>query len=132
MFWANQSELKSSDGLQKPKHHVPLLLRKKLNQNTMKKFTLLSTFALIAMLTNAQDGGSPTTGSCYALEVVQYESKKDNQGNLLPASRQITSRALGAAQNSDETTSEANINFVALGFGAVSYTHLTLPTNREV
>ena len=83
----------------------------------MKKFTLLSTFALIAMLTNAQNGGSPTTGSCNAIEVVQYESKKDNAGNTLPASRQITSRAIGAAQNSDETTSEENINFVALGFG---------------
>ena len=57
------------------------------------------------------------TGSCSAAEVVQYDPKKDNAGNVLPASRQITSRALGAAQNSDETTSEENINFVALGFG---------------
>lgn len=101
----------------KQKHKVPLSLRNKLNQDTMKKITLLSTFALCALFTNAQVEENPTTGSCYATEVIQYEAKKDNQGNVLPASRQITSRAIGAAQNSDETTSEETINFVALGFG---------------
>jgi hypothetical protein len=103
--------------LLKQKHKVPLSLRNKLNQDTMKKITLLSTFALSVLFTNAQVDENPTSGSCYATEVVQYDPKKDNQGNILPASRQITSRALGAAQNSDETTSEETINFVALGFG---------------
>jgi len=57
------------------------------------------------------------TGSCSAVEVIQYEPKKRNDGTDISVNRQITSRALGTPQNSDATTSEENINFVSLGFG---------------
>jgi hypothetical protein len=60
---------------------------------------------------------APVTGSCYAEEVVSFNQKKRNDGSLVLATRSIATKALGAPQASDVATSEANNNFVSLGFG---------------
>jgi len=54
---------------------------------------------------------------CYAIEVVDFDQKKRNDGSNVPAARSIASNALFAPQNSDVAVSEANANFVSLGFG---------------
>lgn len=59
----------------------------------------------------------PVPGTCTAVEVIEYLPAKQNDGTNLPASRMISANALGAPQNSDLTTGEANYNFVSLGFG---------------
>lgn len=59
----------------------------------------------------------PVPTGCSAVEVMDYNPAKRNDGTFLPAERTISSRVLGAAQNSDATTSEANVNFASLGFG---------------
>ncbi|MEZ5172501.1 MAG: LamG-like jellyroll fold domain-containing protein [Bacteroidia bacterium] len=59
----------------------------------------------------------PVPGTCTAVEVIEYLPAKQNDGTNLPASRMISTNALGAPQNSDLTTGEANYNFVSLGFG---------------
>jgi len=52
----------------------------------------------------------PNSG-CFASEVVSYIPAKRNDGSLIPAEFQVSSKALGAPQN-DETA-----NYVSLGFG---------------
>jgi hypothetical protein len=59
----------------------------------------------------------PISSGCSAVEVMDYNPAKRNDGTVLPAQRTISSRVLGAAQNSDATTSEASVNFASLGFG---------------
>lgn len=59
----------------------------------------------------------PPNNSCSAVEVISYNPLKRNDGSFLPASRTISSNALGAAQNSDSPTSEDVFNAVSLGFG---------------
>jgi hypothetical protein len=55
--------------------------------------------------------------TCYAHEVVSYIPGTRSDGSPLTAARSIQEKALGEPQKSDATTSEANVNFVALGFG---------------
>jgi hypothetical protein len=54
---------------------------------------------------------------CFAIEVVDFNQKKRNDGSSVLASRSNPEKALGEPQNSDAPTSEANVNFVSLGFG---------------
>lgn len=59
----------------------------------------------------------PPTDGCFAIQVVEYNPKKRNDGSNIPAERTIATRATLEPQGSDAATSEANVNFVSLGFG---------------
>ena len=54
---------------------------------------------------------------CYAIEVVEFDQKKRNDGSNIPAARSIKENALGVPTDSDVAVAEANLNFVSLGFG---------------
>jgi len=54
---------------------------------------------------------------CYAIEVVDFDQKKRNDGSDIPMARSMATNALFAPQNSDVAVNEANANFVSLGFG---------------
>lgn len=55
--------------------------------------------------------------SCYAFEVVSYIPGSRYDFSPIPALRANPTKALGEPQKSDATTTDANVNFVALGFG---------------
>jgi hypothetical protein len=54
---------------------------------------------------------------CYAIEVVEFNQAKRNDGNDVLATRSDPNKALGAPENSDVATPESENNYVALGFG---------------
>jgi len=60
---------------------------------------------------------NPVAPSCFAWEIVSYSPGKRYDDSDLTAERSIPERALGDPQKSDAVTSEADVNFVALGFG---------------
>jgi hypothetical protein len=60
---------------------------------------------------------NPVPPSCYAWEVVTYKPGKRYDGSDVRAERSIPERALGEPEKSDAVVAEANVNFVALGFG---------------
>jgi len=64
---------------------------------------------------NEDENNAPA--GCYAIEVIDYSPAKRNDGNDILASRTIAEKAIGAPDNSDVSVSEANVNFVSLGFG---------------
>jgi hypothetical protein len=85
--------------------------------NTTKIFWKVngSSYETVKASGGAQCEQTPKT--CYAEEVISYGyTKRNDAGNILP-SRLIAERALGAPQNSDAPTSEADVNFASLGFG---------------
>jgi len=59
----------------------------------------------------------PPTDGCYAIEVVEFNQAKRNNGSDVPAASSFKENALGAPTDSDVAVPEANLNFVALGFG---------------
>jgi len=85
--------------------------------NTTKIFWSVdgSNYQTVKASGGAQCEDAPVT--CYAEEVISYEFTKRNDGTNLLATRTIGTNALGAPQNSDAPTSEATVNFAALGFG---------------
>lgn len=54
---------------------------------------------------------------CYANEFVSYNPGLRYDNSEIPVARRNPENALGEPQRSDASTSEANVNFVALGFG---------------
>ena len=67
---------------------------------------------------------------CSAVEVMLYDPKKRNDGTDILPSRMNSSNALGAPQNSDIAVDEANLNFVALGFGGTLVLRLSGPVTN--
>jgi len=61
--------------------------------------------------------GEYVAPGCYAIEVVEFNQAKRNDGSDVPAARSIKENALGAPTDSDVAVPEANLNFVSLGFG---------------
>ena len=59
----------------------------------------------------------PVITGCSAIEVIDYQPAKRNDGSVLPAERSITSNALGNAQNNDNVVPESQFNALTLGFG---------------
>jgi len=55
--------------------------------------------------------------SCYPTSVISFEQKKQNDGTTITDSRSNPLNALNMPEDSDEPTSEDNLNFVSLGFG---------------
>ncbi|MFN4123216.1 MAG: T9SS type A sorting domain-containing protein [Flavobacteriales bacterium] len=60
---------------------------------------------------------NPLPPGCFAHEVVSYNPGLRFNDTPVAESRRNPEKALGEPQRSDATTSEANVNFVALGFG---------------
>jgi hypothetical protein len=60
---------------------------------------------------------NPPPPTCYAWEIVSYVQGLRYDNSALTAERSNPAKALGAPEKSDATTAEANVNFVALGFG---------------
>lgn len=60
---------------------------------------------------------NPLPPSCYAFEVVSYTPGLRYDFSPVAPLRANPSKALGEPQKSDATTIDANVNFVALGFG---------------
>jgi hypothetical protein len=58
-----------------------------------------------------------TNANCYAFEVVSYNPGTRFDFSPVAALRANPSKALGTPEKSDATTTDANVNFVALGFG---------------
>lgn len=58
-----------------------------------------------------------TSFSCYAHEVVSYDPGTRYDYSPIAELRSDSTKALGEPQKSDATTTDANVNFVALGFG---------------
>lgn len=102
-FFETPTQFNSSTGLPTP--------------NTTKIFWSVdgSNFQTVKASGGALCENVPVT--CYAEEVISYEYTKRNDGTSLLSTRTIGTNALGAPQNSDVQTSEANLNFAALGFG---------------
>lgn len=82
---------------------------------TILTFSFVLLIASSTQLSAQQDNDNAAT--CYAVEVMSYNPAKQNDGTDLPEVLTIIENALGAPQNSDETTNAANFNFVTLGFG---------------
>jgi uncharacterized surface protein with fasciclin (FAS1) repeats len=55
--------------------------------------------------------------SCYPTSLISFDQKKKNDGTTIADSRSNPLNALNMPENSDEPTSENNVNFVSLGFG---------------
>jgi hypothetical protein len=68
---------------------------------------------------------------CTASEVLNYSPTKRNDGSDLPATRKLSSNALGAPQNNDNNLPEDQLNFVALGFGGSITLKLSCPIKNE-
>ena len=92
-----------------------------------------------AVLTIANDG----TGSAYKVGIKDYDQKLTvGSGALLHEGDVITgykvtvnnamSDATGLVAGNEITSDDSEKSFFFESFIAVSYTHLTLPTNREV
>jgi len=102
-FFETPTQFSSSTGLPTP--------------NTTKIFWSVGTsnYSTVKASGGAMCENVPVT--CYAEEVISYDFTKRNDGTNLLTTRTIGTNALGAPQNSDVQTSEANLNFAALGFG---------------
>ena len=74
-------------------------------------------------------GVEPPAG-CSAVEVISYAPAKRNDGTDILPTRMDPSEALGAPQNSDVAVDEANVNFVALGFGGTLVLRLSGPVTN--
>ena len=70
---------------------------------------------------------NPLPATCYAHEVVSYNPGKRFDGSDVPTLRANPEKALGEPDKSDATTTEANVNFVALGFGGELTVKFLLP-----
>jgi len=70
---------------------------------------------------------NPLPATCYAFEVVSYNPGTRFDFSPVAATRSNPDKALGTPEKNDATTSEANVNFVALGFGGELTVKFELP-----
>jgi hypothetical protein len=60
---------------------------------------------------------NPIPPGCFTHEIISYNPGLRFDNSEIPESRRNPEKALGEPERSDASTSEANVNFVALGFG---------------